>query len=179
MIVEAFILGIIIRFLRKKKFDTLSVSLKGSGIFLAAIVIKFFLFITGRFYLGALSIYAAKYYYYLDVVFLFLVTAFLIYNFKLKYVPLLAVGSAMNLLATALNGYMPVTSNALYASQNEKLIFTLENNLIFSHGINDTPKLKIFCDIIPINYFGFVGKVISLGDIVMAVGIFLIIGFWE
>lgn len=179
MIVEAFILGFIIRFLRKKKFDTLSVSLKGSGIFLAAIVIKFFLFITGRFYLGALSIYAAKYYYYLDVVFLFLVTAFLIYNFKLKYVPLLAVGSVMNLLATALNGYMPVTSKALYASRNKKLIFTLENNLIFSHGINDTPKLKIFCDIIPINYFGYLGKVISLGDIVMAVGIFLIIGFWE
>lgn len=179
MIVEAFILGIIIRFLSKKKFDTLSVNLKGSGIFLAAIAIKFLLFITGRFYLGALSIYAAKYYYYLDVVFLFLVTAFLIYNFKLKYVPLLAVGSVMNLLATALNGYMPVTSNALYASQNKKLIFTLENNLIFSHGINDTPKLKIFCDIIPINYFGYMGKVISLGDIVMAVGIFLIIGFWE
>lgn len=179
MIVEAFILGIIIRFLRKKKFDTLSVSLKGLGLFFAAIVIKFFLFITGRFYLGYLSIYAAKYYYYLDVVFLFLVTAFLIYNFKLKYVPLLAIGSAMNLIATALNGYMPVTSNALYASQNKKLIFTLENNLIFSHGINDTPKLKIFCDIIPINYFGYLGKVISVGDIVMAVGIFLIIGFWE
>ena len=179
MIVEAFILGVIIRFLRKKKFDTLSVSLKGSGIFFAAIVIKFFLFITGRFYLGALSIYAAKYYYYLDVVFLFLVTAFLIYNFKLKYVPLLAAGSVMNLLATALNGYMPVTSNALYAAKNENLIFSLENNLVFSHGINDTPKLKIFCDIIPINYFGYLAKVISLGDIVMAVGIFLIIGFWE
>lgn len=179
MIVEAFILGIIIRFLRKKKFEALSVSLKGLGIFFAAIVIKFFLFITGRFYLGALSIYAAKYYYYLDVVFLFLVTAFLIYNFKLKYVPLLAAGSVMNLLATALNGYMPVTSNALYAANNENLIFSLENNLVFSHGINDTPKLKIFCDIIPINYFGYLGKVISLGDIVMAVGIFLIIGFWE
>lgn len=179
MIVEAFILGIIIRFLRKKKLEALSVSLKGSGIFFAAIVIKFFLFITGRFYLGALSIYAAKYYYYLDVVFLFLVTAFLIYNFKLKYVPLLAAGSVMNLLATALNGYMPVTSNALYAAKNENLIFSLENNLVFSHGINDTPKLKIFCDIIPINYFGYLGKVISLGDIVMAVGIFLIIGFWE
>ena len=53
MIVEAFILGIIIRFLRKKKFEALSVSLKGLGIFFAAIVIKFFLFITGRFYLGA------------------------------------------------------------------------------------------------------------------------------
>ena len=179
MIVEAFILGIIIRFLRRKKFEALSVSLKGLGIFFAAIVIKFFLFITGRFYLGALSIYAAKYYYYLDVVFLFLVTAFLIYNFKLKYVPLLAIGSVMNLLATALNGYMPVTSNALYAAKNENLIFSLENNLVFSHGINDTPKLKIFCDIIPINYFGYLGKVISLGDIVMAVGIFLIIGFWE
>lgn len=179
MIVEAFILGIIIRFLRKKKFEALSVSLKGLGIFFAAIVIKFFLFITGRFYLGALSIYAAKYYYYLDVVFLFLVTAFLIYNFKLKYVPLLAAGSVMNLLATALNGYMPVTSNALYVANNENLIFSLENNLVFSHGINDTPKLKIFCDIIPINYFGYLGKVISLGDIVMAVGIFLIIGFWE
>lgn len=179
MIVEAFILGIIIRFLRKKKFEALSVSLKGLGIFFAAIVIKFFLFITGRFYLGALSIYAAKYYYYLDVVFLFLVTAFLIYNFKLKYVPLLAAGSVINLLATALNGYMPVTSNALYAANNENLIFSLENNLVFSHGINDTPKLKIFCDIIPINYFGYLGKVISLGDIVMAVGIFLIIGFWE
>ena len=179
MIVEAFILGIIIRFLRRKKFEALSVSLKGLGIFFAAIVIRFFLFITGRFYLGALSIYAAKYYYYLDVVFLFLVTAFLIYNFKLKYVPLLAIGSVMNLLATALNGYMPVTSNALYAAKNENLIFSLENNLVFSHGINDTPKLKIFCDIIPINYFGYLGKVISLGDIVMAVGIFLIIGFWE
>lgn len=179
MIVEAFILGIIIRFLRKKKFEALSVSLKGLGIFFAAIVIKFFLFLTGRFYLGALSIYAAKYYYHLDVVFLFLVTAFLIYNFKLKYVPLLAAGSVMNLLATALNGYMPVTSNALYAAKNENLIFSLENNLVFSHGINDTPKLKIFCDIIPINYFGYLGKVISLGDIVMAVGIFLIIGFWE
>ena len=179
MIVEAFILGIIIRFLRKKKFDTLSVSLKGLGLFFAAIVIKFFLFITGRFYLKDLSIYAAKYYYYLDVAFLFLVTAFLIYNFKLKYVSLLAIGSVMNLIATALNGYMPVTSNALYAAKNENLIFSLENNLVFSHGINDTPKLKIFCDIIPINYFGYLGKVISLGDIVMAVGIFLIIGFWE
>lgn len=179
MIVEAFILGIIIRFLRKKKFDTLSVSLKGLGLFFAAIVIKFFLFITGRFYLKDLSIYAAKYYYYLDVAFLFLVTAFLIYNFKLKYVSLLAIGSVMNLITTALNGYMPVTSNALYATKNKNLIFTLENNLVFSHGINDTPKLKIFCDIIPINYFGYMGKVISLGDIVMAVGIFLIIGFWE
>ena len=179
MIVEAFILGIIIRFLRKKKFDTLSVSLKGLGLFFAAIVIKFFLFITGRFYLKDLSIYAAKYYYYLDVAFLFLVTAFLIYNFKLKYVSLLAIGSVMNLIATALNGYMPVTSNALYTTKNDNLIFTLENNLVFSHGINDTPKLKMFCDIIPINYFGYMGKVISLGDIVMAVGIFLIIGFWE
>lgn len=179
MIVEAFILGIIIRFLRKKKFDTLSVSLKGLGLFFAAMVIKFFLFITGRFYLKDLSIYAAKYYYYFDVAFLFLVTAFLIYNFKLKYVSLLAIGSVMNLIATALNGYMPVTSNALYATKNKNLIFTLENNLVFSHGINDTPKLKIFCDIIPINYFGYMGKVISLGDIVMAVGIFLIIGFWE
>lgn len=179
MIVEAFILGIIIRILRKKKFNSFEVGVKGVGFFYTAVAVKLFLFFTGRFYLGELSIFAAKYYYYFDVAFLFLVTALLLSNRGLKYVPLLVIGSIMNLIATAVNGYMPVTSRALHATRNEKLIFYLENNLVFSHGINDTPKLKIFCDIIPINYFGYLGKVISLGDIVMAVGIFLIIGFWE
>ncbi len=88
---------------------------------------------------------------------------------------LLAAGFLLNLMPIALNnGKMPVNGNALIKLGLNKQFVLLKDKLVVTHTlIDDTTKMKILSDIIPLKYL--FPKVVSVGDLIIALGIFLII----
>ena len=88
---------------------------------------------------------------------------------------LLASGFLLNLIPIALNnGKMPVYGNALIKLGLNKQFVLLKDKLVITHIlIDDTSKMKFLSDIIPLRYL--FPKVVSIGDLIIALGIFLII----
>ena len=78
----------------------------------------------------------------------------------------------MNTIPMALNGgRMPVSEWALRHTGLLQELELIADNRIVTHTIlNDDTSFKVLSDIIPLVY-----KVISIGDLLMAAGIFLII----
>ena len=104
--------------------------------------------------------------------------------FLLSYVPLLTVvivnrertgmwltgiGIIMNFLVIALNGGMPVLSEAAQVAGG----FTTEVAILDDHKhvlLDHTSRLTFLADVIPLRAFG-VGQVLSIGDVFLAVGL--------
>jgi hypothetical protein len=87
----------------------------------------------------------------------------------------LSVGLLLNAIAIALNsGKMPVDGNVLIKLGLNKQFVLLKDNLIVTHMlIDESTKIKLLSDIISLKYL--FPKVVSLGDLFIALGIFLII----
>jgi hypothetical protein len=96
----------------------------------------------------------------------------LYFNRKLWPFNLVSAGIVMNTIPMALNGgRMPVSEWALRQTGLLQELELIADNRIVTHTIlNDDTSFKVLSDIIPLVY-----KVISIGDLLMAAGIFLII----
>lgn len=88
---------------------------------------------------------------------------------------LLAFGFLLNLIPMALNnGKMPVDGNALIKLGLNEQFVLLKDNLVVTHTLMDnTTKMEILSDIISLKRL--FPKVVSIGDLIIALGIFLII----
>lgn len=95
-------------------------------------------------------------------------------NFSLDRI-ILSIGLGLNAITIALNnGRMPVLGNALIELGLNKQFVLLKDNLIVTHTlIDDFTKTIFLSDIIPIKYI--FPKVASLGDMILAIGIFFLI----
>lgn len=180
MFLEAFVLGLIIRIFRKKSFHSLNrLHFKAWQLFFLSIILKFLMVISLNFRFLTVGEFFLRNYFYIDISSMIFMLAFLLINFlKSKYF-LIPLGFFMNLLPVLFNGFMPVNQNAAIRSLNEKTLRYLELGISMSHGFSDNPKMYWLSDIIGINYFGYFGKVVSLGDFVSAIGIIIFLGFWE
>jgi hypothetical protein len=85
------------------------------------------------------------------------------------------IGITLNLIPTITNGgRMPVSKNALLKLNMIDQLKILQEDIVITHTlITNSTKFKFLSDIIPVKYF--LPKVISIGDIVLSIGIFLMI----
>ena len=98
-------------------------------------------------------------------------------NWKSIGLRIVLFGSILNFLPIIFNGgRMPVLRNALIHSKLYNQISLLEQERIMTHilGTKDT-KLIVLGDIIPIGKPYILPKVISIGDVLIAIGLFLLI----
>ncbi len=88
---------------------------------------------------------------------------------------ILAFGFFLNLIPMALSGgKMPVDGKGLISLGLNKQFILLKENLIVTHTLIDTTTRGVFLsDIIPLKYI--LPKLVSIGDLLIALGIFLLI----
>ena len=100
------------------------------------------------------------------------VLAAVLANLRTRGMPLVAAGSASNLLAIVANGgYMPANA-AAYASQGRTAAEVYSNTRIM-----DQPAFAILTDIIPLPGWIPFANVVSIGDLLIALGVVAVIAF--
>lgn len=115
---------------------------------------------------------------YIGLAFYLLVIVILDLNKHLKGFRLVEAGFILNFLPMVLNsGKMPVSKGALSSLGQDETILALERGLNLTHDlIVDNTNFKILSDIIPIDFF--FQTVISLGDIVISIGLMIFLIYY-
>lgn len=172
MFLEALIIGIIIGYILKGSLKNLeNIKFKGAYIAVSAFVIEVILFslvrrgILHRGYLTTI-IYIIEY---------ALIFLFVYFNRKNKYILIMGLGFLLNALAIFSNGgAMPVSAKAAVAAglapSIDAVKATAEGLYIIQ---NDNTRLYFLGDIIPKTYLRH--YVISIGDIIAAIGFMMFI----
>jgi len=98
-------------------------------------------------------------------------------NYNEKGFRLVLLGTILNFMPIALNkGKMPVSIDALKFSSLYSELKLLKEGRILTHVLeNEATKMGILGDIIPIPKPYLLPKIISIGDIFIALGLFVVI----
>jgi len=96
-------------------------------------------------------------------------------NKHITGIKLSMAGIVLNQIVIILNGgRMPVSEDALLRLNMLDQLKILQQDIVITHTlINSSTKLYLLSDIIPVRYI--LPKVISIGDILLSIGIFLMI----
>ena len=179
MFIEAIIGGIIIGRLRSGNILALeNIKFKGWKFLIALLLIDLGL----RFYIvkssSSLGLALFNYYPMFSIIFYLLTIVILDLNKNLKYLRIIQSGYVLNLLPMLTNGgKMPVLESALKSIGKFAEIELLKNNALLTHKlVDDTTKFRILADNIPFPYF--IPKVISIGDIILSIGLMLFISHY-
>lgn len=117
--------------------------------------------------------FLASNYYLIDSIFLLLLSIFFFSNGgKLS---ISGVGVLLNSLVIFLNKKMPISENFAHLVMNYDKYEMIKNGNILSHGFVENAKLKFLSDIIPIPMPYIYPRLISVGDILISIGIFVYI----
>ncbi len=114
---------------------------------------------------------------YLNILIYLIYISLLLYNIKLKGAKILLVGTILNFIPLLFyRGKMPVDIVALEKIGAYPEIELLFQDKVLTHCLlNLDSKIKLFSDFIAIGKPYFFPKVISIGDIFLAIGIFMFI----
>lgn len=98
-------------------------------------------------------------------------------NRHIRWMPLIGVGVALNFVVILSNGMrMPVSADMLNAVGMARQVAAIESGNVLTYRLIDaTTRLWPLGDVIPIGSPYPIHRVISIGDIVMAIGVFLLI----
>lgn len=174
MVFDGIILSIIVGFFRKGTLRPLaSLKLKWGWMFPLLLLIEMFVFIfqNDSKLLGQASAAIYMVVYVLGLVFLFL-------NRKNEGFLLIFVGVFLNFLVMIINGgRMPVSGEAATVL-NPEYVQALKDGLYAKHELMaQTTNLKFLGDIIPLSKPYPRTQIISIGDVIMNIGIFLFIQY--
>ena len=179
MFIEAIIGGIILGRLRSGNISALeNIKFKGWKFLIVLLLMDMGL----RFYIvkssSNLGWTLFNYYPILSIIFYLLTIVILDLNKNLKHIRIIQSGYVLNLLPMITNGgKMPVLESALNSIGKFTEIELLKNNLLLTHKlVDDTTKFRFLSDIIPFPYF--IPKVISIGDIILSIGLILFISHY-
>ncbi|MDO5028817.1 MAG: DUF5317 domain-containing protein [Bacillota bacterium] len=179
MVIEAIVLGLIIGKLRSGNISSLEhIKFKGTkallALFIFDLLLRFFIVKTNN----NLASILFSYYPFFNLLVYFLVIIILEINKNLKYLRIVQGGFVLNFLPMLLNnGKMPVLKEALEKINKFDQIEILLKDSVLTHSlINDTTRFKALADIFPLNFF--IPKVISLGDVFIALGLALFISHY-
>lgn len=174
MILEALILALIsMIFIRDKDFNNL-INFKFKRVYLAifGIVLMILInFITGRDF-GSLTDFYINNFKVFHILSLLLISLSFFSNYENKGLLICGLGTFLNALPVMANGKMPVAAKALMKIGNERIIKIIYMGGSLSHGVFDNPKLYFLSDFIYLKRFIGPSKVISLGDILIALGLY-------
>ncbi len=173
MVLEEIFFGLLISFLRGGRLENLnSLKLKMPQILIIGVILNLLLYFFSLRDFGAITYYTIEYFTILHIGIYILLVVGILFNYKYNFAKLLSIGFILNLIPIILNGKMPVSRLAMEkAGQFEKLDLILRGKSL-THGIFLNPRGYFLADIIPIGYSG---KVISIGDIVISIGIVMMI----
>ncbi len=178
MVIETIILSLILGKLRGGKIKNLC-NLYISGWYL--IVLSFLLEIISILIVsnttGNLSKMIKENFFYVNVSIYLLLIIGIIMNFHEEGFRVVLLGSILNFLSIVLNeGKMPVSIKALKYSNLYTQLALLDEGKIMTHSlVSEATKLHFINDIIPIPKPYPLPKIISIGDILIGIGIFIII----
>lgn len=174
MILEAIIIALIsMIFIREKDLNNL-IDFKFKRFYLAFIgifIMIFINFVTGI-YFSNLTDFFVKYFKFFHILSLLLISLSFFSNYENKGLLICGIGSFLNALPVMANGKMPVSSTALMKITNERIIKIIYMGASLSHGVFENPKLYFLSDIIYLKRFIGPSKLISIGDILIAVGLY-------
>ncbi|NMA87147.1 MAG: DUF5317 domain-containing protein [Tissierellia bacterium] len=170
MIVEIIILSLVIGKVKKGKIKNLNqIYIRGWYLLIIAFLLEI---ISLRVFVNNFS--SIQILIYIILIFILLL------NINIKGMKTMAIGSILNFIPIiANNGRMPVSKSALIKAKLHSQLSLLENNKILTHVLaDDSTRLYFLSDIIPILKPYPFPKVISIGDIVLSIGIFLLVQFY-
>lgn len=173
MFVEAVILGLAIGIARKGRISNLaSIRIRGWFMILFAIILQLMLF-----FKDALPI-IGKYSRNIYIASAILILLTIIFNLNKKGMWLILIGALLNFIVMMLNGFqMPIHFEGLRLAGLEKMIEGIKAGDIINYmaleNINNWTRYLAKFIVIPKPYP--LAKVISIGDIVMSLGIILFI----
>lgn len=126
---------------------------------------------------GRISIIIEQKFFYIHIFIYLLLIIGLMMNYDEIGLRITLFGSILNFLPLLLNnGRMPVSIDALKFSKLYTQLSLLDEGRIMTHALADKgTKLWILGDIIPIPKPYFFPKIISIGDILIALGLFILI----
>lgn len=171
----AVLLGLLIGFLRRGSLANLAqLKLRGLWLILLALAIQLLIFPLGR--AEPLVQVGTSYLHLLSYLFLL---AFIGLNRRYFEILIMGAGLALNLLVISLNhGYMPASATALRGAGLERVAEILEGGL--HHGntvlMGSETKLNFLGDIFYVPSFVPLANAFSLGDLLLALGIVLLLG---
>ncbi len=172
MWIEAIILGILIGILRGGRVGYLSkLNLRQLNLFILAVIIQLVPFFLGG--IDIIATYSCQIYF-VGYIILFV---FLIFNISKKGFKLMALGSAMNILVLALNDFkMPIYVNSITSKVSKMKLAIKTGDLVNYVQLESLDKYTDYLGKIinmPDFYPGV--AVISIADIIVAIGIIILI----
>ena len=178
LIVETMIISIIIGKMRKGKIDNIGyLNINKWYIFFIAFAIKIISILVVTRTEGSVSNFLDINFSYIHIFIylLFLIALFL--NISEKGFKFVFAGSLLNFIPMVFNkGKMPISINALKFSKLYTQLALLDEGRIMTHSlIEKGTKFWILADIIPIPKPYLFPKIISIGDILLAIGLYMII----
>lgn len=181
MIIEAIILSLIlIKFTKGdyKNLRTFDISdIRGKKTLLIGIFLILIANICTSTNIRGISDFCVRNYYYIHILSILSIAIGLFLNRKNPGLLIMSVGFILNLISIVINKKMPVSREALMRTKNHNMIYLLNNGYSLSHGLFKNPKLKILSDIIPLPPPYYNPKVISIGDILITLGVVIAIVF--
>ncbi len=127
--------------------------------------------------IGGVSDFLGKYFIFIHSLSYLLIFIGLIYNFNRKSMILIFIGALLNYIVIIANGgQMPVSGSGLNLLGMDQYFDMLNNNHVITHTlITDNTNLYFLGDIIPTPKFYPFSKMLSIGDIFLGIGIFVLI----
>lgn len=178
MVIETITLSLLLGKLRGGKIRNLeALYINGWYLFVGSFLIEIIvLLIISNNFRNLGNIIEDKFFYIHMFIYLLLIVG-LGMNFHDKGLRITLFGSVLNFLALIMNnGRMPVSLKALKYSNLYTQISLLEEGIIITHSLaSKTTKLIFLGDIIPIPKPYLFPKIISIGDILIALGLFILI----
>ena len=178
MIIETITLSLLLGKLRGGKIRNLeALYINGWYLFVVSLLIEIISLLIISNNIGDLGNIIEDKFFYIHIFIYSLLIVGLIMNFHDKGLRITLFGSTLNFLPLIMNnGRMPVSLEALKHSNLYNQILLLEEGKIVTHSLaNKTTKLIYLGDIIPIPKPYLFPKIISIGDILIALGLFILI----
>jgi hypothetical protein len=178
MVIETITLSLLLGKLTGGKIRNLEyLYIKGWYFFAASFLVEIASLLIVSKGIGNLSDIIEDRFFYIHIFIYVLLIIGLFMNFDENGFRITLLGSILNFIPLLLNnGRMPVLVNALKYSKLYNQLTLLEEGRILTHTLaSETTKFIYLCDIIPIPEPYIFPKIISVGDILIGVGLFVVI----
>lgn len=174
MIIESLVLSIIIGKIRGGKINRIAnLKIKKWYLFILAFAVQYLMSFG---YLKGIEI-IEQYYFYFHLASYALLFIGFAFNIKNVWLDFAFLGVLLNAIAIFLNGgKMPVSLEAIHLAELPNAVAPLVNNQVATHKVLSMDMTAWYLgDIIPLIPPYPFNKVISIGDLIMAIGVFFLI----
>ncbi|MTI49742.1 DUF5317 domain-containing protein [Sporosalibacterium faouarense] len=178
MIIESVASSLVVGKARGGKFKLIGeLELKKYYLFIIGFGIEFLSVFLNTKNLGFMNQILDKYFIIIHTISYLLIFIGLIFNFNKKSMIFVFIGTLLNYIVIISNGgQMPVSGSGLSYLGLKDTLNALKNHAIITHTlVNENTRLFFLGDVIPTPKFYPFSKMISIGDIFLGIGVFILI----